>query len=181
LKYRWNDDAGLSKLANGFSVTLYSKTISDKSTSLVYNIIGKIWASPMTAIGLIVGGALWAVGKLIGRGSYAKFENNALTFTTGFDFVIFPFFKGSITFGNVIIHAHGPVNNYNSGTSIGRYDNTNIKVNVGRHEEEHTYQYERYGIFMPIIWFISALINRSIGKTAFERAADDASEIIGQW
>jgi hypothetical protein len=50
---------------------------------------------------------------------------------------------------------------------------------LGRHEEEHTYQYEKYGVLMPVIWGISAIQNGGIGNSAFEVAADDASEIPG--
>jgi hypothetical protein len=177
-----DEDTGLGNLLSnsGITVTLFSRAVSDKTTSQVYNVLGKLWALPWTIVGFTIGSILWMTGKLLGKGSYAKFENNALTFTTGFKFVLLPIFSGSITLGNIIIHAGGDVENWNSKSRTSRYDNTNIDVNLGRHEQEHTYQYERYGIFMPFIWLFSAIIHGGKGKTAFEKAADDASELPGQ-
>jgi RHS repeat-associated protein len=150
-------------------------TASDKKTSFwetVGDVVGKIIAAPITAIGLVVGTITVGISILTGNGGSIKPGNNAITFTTGLNW------GGSITLGNTIIHAGGSTTGWNADTTTLRYDRT-ANVNLGKHEEEHTYQYEKYGILMPVIWGVSAIINGGIGNSSFEVAADDASEIPG--
>jgi uncharacterized protein RhaS with RHS repeats len=139
---------------------------------IVGDIVGKIIAAPITIVGLVVGTVLTAVSVITGHGGNISITNNAITFTTGLNL------GGSITLGNTVLHAGGNVDSWNSSTTTSRYDGT-AKVNLGQHEEEHTKQYEKYGVLMPIIWGISAIHNGGIGNSGFEVAADDASEIPG--
>jgi hypothetical protein len=132
--------------------------------------IGKLWALPCTIIGLFVGAVLLAISRGCGRGGSISARNNALTFTTGLNL------SGSVTIGNVVVHAGGNARRWNSDTTWMRYDRT-AAVNVGRHEEAHTYQYQKYGVFMPILWLAETVLGGGIGKGRLETAADDYAEI----
>ena len=147
------------------------------------NTLRKIWALPLTIVGIAIGSTLHLIGTLMGTGSYVKIENNAITFTTGLKI------GGSITLGNTIIHANGPVKGWNSKTITKRYDGTG-NVMLGRHEEAHTHQYEKYGIFTPFLIIGSAILNGGIraglkgggfhdfmGRSLFEIEADDYSKV----
>lgn len=134
--------------------------------------LGKLWALPCTIVGVLVGAILLAVSRGRRRGGSVSVRNNALTFTTGLRL------KGSITIGNVIIHAGGDVDSWNADVTWMRYDRAAC-VNLGKHEEAHTYQYQRYGVFMPILWLIGAIRNGGIGNGPLEVAADDYAEIAG--
>ena len=149
----------------------------------IKNVLKKIWAFiPWTLVGIAIGSTLYVIGKLMGKNSYVKVENNAITFTTG---IKIPLIGGSITLGNAIIHANGTISDWNSNTPVDRYDMSG-KVSLGRHEEAHTYQYEKYGVFTPFLIIGSAMLNGGfgalfrgggffgfMGKSRFEVEADD--------
>jgi hypothetical protein len=122
--------------------------------------------------GVIVGSVLLAVSRGLRRDGHVGARNNALTFTTGLNL------GGSITIGNVVVHAGGDARRWNSDTTWMRYDRT-AAVNVGKHEEAHTYQYQKYGVFMPILWLVETILGGGIGKGRLETAADDYAEIPG--
>jgi hypothetical protein len=148
----------------------------------VADIVGKIWAAPMTAIGIVAGAVLTGVSIITGNGGSVSFENNAITFTTGLNL------NGSITLGNTIIHA-GPVMDgepWDSQKDTDRYDGT-AEVNLGKHEEAHTYQYQKLGIFTIPAIIGSAILNGGIGagdgsfhdfmeQSDYEKAADDYAQ-----
>ena len=140
--------------------------------------IGKVWAAPMTIVGLVFGGVSTGVSKLIGKGGSVEIVNNAITFTNGLDF------GGSITLGNTIIHVGGDVNVWNKDAITSRYDGTG-NVNLGKHEETHTYQYEKYGVLTIPILLGSAIKNGGLsestfsdfmGKSNLEKDADDYAQ-----
>jgi hypothetical protein len=145
------------------------------------DIVGKIIAAPVTVVGVVVGTVSVGISKLAGKGGSITLENNAITFTTGLNW------KGSVTLGNTIIHANGSVAEWNSETRTSRYDGK-AEVNLGKHEEAHTYQYQKYGILTPVLILGSAVINGGfhesnihdfMGKSYFETIADDYAEIPG--
>jgi hypothetical protein len=145
------------------------------------DIAGKVWAAPMTALGVVAGTILSGASVIAGRGGGISMGNNAITFTTGFNL------NGSITFGNSIIHAGGDVRRWNSNSTVYRY-NRAATVNLGKHEEAHTYQYQAYGIFTIALLAGSAIANGGFGassfhdfmeKSAFEHAADDYAQFGG--
>jgi hypothetical protein len=164
-------------------VDLWGLNASDKPRGLE-DFLGKIIAAPMTAFGFAVGTALLGISIITGNGGYYSFENNAITITTGLNL------KGSITFGNTIIHAGGKAigkGAWNSGSSTDRYDGKS-QVNLGEHEEAHTYQYQKYGLLTIPAIINSAIKNGGIGagswhgfigKSSFEKAADDYAESGG--
>lgn len=172
---------GVSKLNSNDIFLGFKTSVTDKQ---VKNALKKIWALPWTIFGLVVGGAFNAIGSIMGRESCVSIENNAITFTTGLKL------KGSITFGNVIIHAGGLVDRYDSNSTLRRYDGKG-NINLGRHEEAHTHQYERYGFFTPFLILGSAVFNGGIsawligggfhgfmGRSKYETQADDYSEVF---
>jgi hypothetical protein len=158
-------------------------TASDKKDfwGMAKDIAGKIWAAPMTAVGLVVGAIAVGVSVISGNGGRISIENNAITFTTRLNL------NGSITLGNTIIHAgsrNGNTEEWNSSSSVPRYDGT-ADINLGKHEEAHTYQYQQYGIFTPAVIVISAIVNGGLSKSNFtdfmgssdyEIAADDYAQ-----
>jgi hypothetical protein len=151
---------------------------SDKKSSFwetVKDIGGKIIAAPVTAVGLLAGSALVGLSKITGNGGSISIQNNAITFTTGLNL------NGSITLGNAIIHAGGDAEDWNADKQVWAYDNTG-KVNLGKHEEAHTYQYQKYGVLTPALIVGSAIMNGGLkessshdfmGKSEYEQAADD--------
>jgi hypothetical protein len=175
---------GVSKISSNNNIFIGFKVPVDEK---VKNVLKKIWAFiPWTLVGIAIGSALHVIGTLMGKGSYIRIENNAITFTTG---IKIPFIGGSITLGNTIIHAGGTINDWNSRSKVDRYDGTG-KVLLGRHEEAHTYQYEKYGPFTLFFIIGSAILNGGLragfsggkfhgfmGKSRFEEEADDYSMV----
>jgi RHS repeat-associated protein len=155
------------------------------------DIIGKIIASPMTAVGLIAGGTLNLISWLSGNDVSFEPANNAFSFNTG----LMLFKGGAMTLGNVIIYAGGAIKNYHKDIPVPRYDgkkdNSNevIRVNLGRHEEAHTLQYQALGIYTIPVLLGSSVINtvfrRSetkdfIGSSSLEKFADDYAESFNE-
>jgi hypothetical protein len=145
---------------------------------IVKDIAGKVWAAPMTAFGVAAGTLLSGASLMTGKGARISIENNAITFTIGFNL------NGSITFGNSIIHAGGDLRRWNSNSALLRY-NRAAYVNLGKHEEAHTYQYQTYGIFMIALLLGSAIANGGfeaasfhdfMAKSDFENVADDYAQ-----
>jgi hypothetical protein len=108
------------------------------------NIPGKIWALPITLIGLVMSMYYLFNCRINKRRYKISFENNALTFTVETNSPAL-----SITFGNVILHTSGNINTWNSQTTLTSYCG-NYSINLGKHEEMHTYQMEKGGIFWGI-------------------------------
>jgi hypothetical protein len=145
------------------------------------------WRAPMTGVGLLAGGTMTLISKLMGNDVLVELDNNAVSFNTGLNW------NGAITFGNTIIYAVGDIERYNKNWDVPRYDGT-ADVPLGRHEEKHTFQYERFGIFMIPELAGSAILNGGIGaafnapsgrgnafdafmeRSALERAADDYAQ-----
>jgi hypothetical protein len=115
----------------------------------------KLWASPGTGAGLVLGGA----GSALGAGGNALglideqpriycaynaivFENNPLMLP-----------GAGIALGNTINFGMGA----NPSDDISPYHGSPLKeaVNLGLHEEAHTYQWEALGPFFPFIYILS--------------------------
>ncbi|MDR3303374.1 MAG: hypothetical protein LBS86_03085 [Treponema sp.] len=130
--------------------------------------MGKVWAAPVTVIGLAAGGGALLVSAFTGKACAVEIKNNAVTFTTSL------YWGGSVTLGNVIIHAGGNAARWNADTVKPRYDGTGA-ILLGKHEEAHTRQYQRLGVLFFAVWGVSALVRGGIGKSVLEIAADDYS------
>jgi len=64
-----------------------------------FDIIGKIWASPVTLSAALVGLILVGLSRLIYGEGKITISNNAINFITSFNL------GGAITFGNTVIYA----------------------------------------------------------------------------
>jgi len=106
----------------------------------VADLIGKIWTLPNTVIGLI--SDLVLAPFAIANGGGFQPGNNAI------QLVGVPFGSGAITFGNSQI--------YFGDTTPGGFNTYgDPNVNVGYHEQGHTYQYQALGPFFLPAYFLS--------------------------
>lgn len=143
--------------------------------NVVGDVIGKIWALPNTIIGAMYGG----VGHVVGEIGYAlglydvspsiTFGNNAIQFLDN------PFtLRGTaITLGNTVSYGLGsPPSKY------GAYGDPT--VNIGLHEQAHTYQYQVLGpLFLPV--YLGSQVFSGNGLNAFEDAAQNYGRGSGGW
>ena len=91
------------------------------------HVLGKLWASPTTAVGLLVG----LVGWLALRGPRPRVANNAIEF---FRNPLVGLLTPAVTLGNVIIYAE-----------------SNPSEETQEHERQHTYQAEVLGpAYIPL-------------------------------
>jgi len=133
-----------------------------QGAGIIGDILGKIWALPNTVIGLVIGIASLPFGGEIHLG------NNAIQFTN------VPFGPGgALTLGNVQLY-----NGLSPSDVNPRYNGAPGSVDVGLHEQAHTYQNQALGpLFLPIY-----LLNGGISpKNPLENAADDYSQGVGSW
>ena len=124
--------------------------------------LGKIWAFPNTAIGLVAGAACLVLGARL------RLQHNALAF---FDC---PIGSGAVTLGNIILTTEPsldllvPAYLARHKSPEGRFSDCDF-VHLGRHEEAHTYQYQVLGPAFLLVYWIAG-----IGRTvsALGHAAD---------
>ncbi len=109
--------------------------------------VGKLWASPNTAIGLVLGVFGVPAGTRVVRGE------NALHFV-GHPLLLF-FTVRAITFGHCVLFRPG----VGPDTVVGRYDGSGTQ-RIGDHEYAHTLQYERWGPFFLPVYLLLALLAR---------------------
>jgi RHS repeat-associated protein len=149
--------------ADSSSVLQQVGNVATKIGTTALDLIGKAWALPNTAVGLVLGVASLPFGGKI------SFGNNAIQFTS------VPFLRNdsAVTLGNVILYDRA----LPPDSSTPRYDRTAF-VNVGLHEQAHTYQYQVLGpLFVPA-W---ALFGGPQASNPFERAADDFAQGTKGW
>jgi hypothetical protein len=129
----------------------------------VRGILGKLWASPNTALGLAFGGVAVMLG------ARARVGRNAVEFLDH-PFVAFAG-KSAVTLGNTIHYAPGR----DAAHVVARYDRAG-QVGLGDHEEAHTRQYELWGPFFLPAYVVAEWLPRWDGRpraNPFEHAADD--------
>jgi hypothetical protein len=143
----------------------------DQSIEIGKVILPKAWTSPNTALGLMLGGAGYLYGAATGQDVKVSIGNNAVQFEgnpLGQD-------GAAITLGNTISYfrsarADDTHPTYEANQPGYRRDITNTVI-LGKHEQEHTYQYEKLGpLFLPIYSFYGI----ADPKNPFEQAADKA-------
>ncbi|MDO9451296.1 MAG: hypothetical protein Q7J29_00390 [Stagnimonas sp.] len=106
--------------------------------------IGKLWASPITLVGLLVGLLAWPLGARPTRG------HNAI------QFLCFPFGSGALTLGNVVLYAR--CEPHECACLYGSKD----VLQFGLHEQAHTHQYERLGVFfLPLYFCVGGIAARN--------------------
>lgn len=138
----------------------------------ILDVIGKFWTSPNTLAGSLLG----AAGLL--AGGRAAFAHNAIVFHS------FPLIRGAFVLGNVIITSE-PDLKWHAATyeSIARRRNGTSPcavemVNVGKHEEAHTWQYQVLGPFFLPVYALTMLLP---SPTPFEHAADAYARTGSGW
>lgn len=101
--------------------------------------MGKLWTFPVTLIGLIIG----VIGFF--KGTKISIKHNAICFE------MYPWGRpgSAITLGNCIICTDLLIHKAHPYS-----DDINVFFTLGAHEEEHTYQYERLGIFFIPVWLL---------------------------
>lgn len=147
----------------------------NKSTSWLIDLLGKAWASPYTLIGLAYGllgyGAGWISFQLglyrahpgicVGHNAI-QFLNNPLTIPLA-----------AITFGNTISYGKGLGPDH-----FGAYGDPT--VNIGRHEQAHTWQYQLLGPFFIPVYFICGGVSGPT-RNPLEYAAQNFGRGTGSW
>lgn len=120
-------------------------------------LLGALWASPVTAAGLLAGGVAMA------RGAHAHWSDGALVFHR------VPFGPGgALTLGNVILHTGESLDEI-CRTYACRLHGGDDRVRLGDHERAHVYQYLVLGpLFLPLYFACGGI---SAGNR-FEQAAD---------
>ena len=126
----------------------------------IFDVVGKIWNLPNTALGLVAGGAGYVVGKVgYALGWYS--HNPQIQFGhNGIQFLNNPFMleEAALALGNAISYSKEK-----PPWEFGPYEDPT--VNYGLHEEAHTYQSQVLGpAFIP-----TYLLN----SRAFEQAAQN--------
>jgi hypothetical protein len=126
----------------------------------VARLLGALWASPNTLIGLLAGGAGLPFGA---RVRYSR-RDHALVFRR------WPWGPGgAITFGNAILHT-GDTLDVSCTTYAHRAGRAiDPAIVLGDHERAHVYQYMALGpLFLPLYLLCGGISARN----PFERAAD---------
>jgi hypothetical protein len=132
------------------------------------DIVGKIWTSLNTTVGLAIGGVGTLAGLLAGTHPRVKFGHNAIQFLNN------PLINRgeALTLGNAISYNPGVQPN-----SPGAYGDREIQV--GPHEEGHTYQAQVLGPFYGPAWL---LCGGRVGlSNPFEAAAQRYGAGRGSW
>ena len=129
-------------------------------------IVGSIWASPMTLLGLILGCGTFVLGARISQ------SDSAIVFSR-FRFIS----SGALTLGQVILFTgdslDAPAKTYHCAAFGG-----DDCVRIGTHEQAHVFQYMALGIFFLPLYFLHGGISH---KNRFEQAADRYALIGADW
>lgn len=132
----------------------------------VAQIIGLLWAAPMSLVGLLVGIAAMPWG------ARAHVSDSALVFHK------LPFGPGgALTLGNVILHTgHSLDEEITSYACRGRSDGPQLRL--GDHERAHVYQYLVLGLLFLPLYFACGGVSAS---NRFEQAADRYAQTGKGW
>ena len=126
------------------------------------NLLGKLWTSPNTILGLLIGGFGLLAGARLARGE------NAILFLSHPLMTFFP--ARAVTFGNCVLYSPG----IHPDQEVDRYDGKGLQ-RISDHEKAHTIQYQLWGpLFLPA-YLLAALLP---GQNRFELQADRWAERI---
>ena len=107
--------------------------------------LGKIWTSPNTLLGILVG----VLGML--AGARARRGENAVLFLSHPLMSLFP--ARAVTLGNCVLYRKDA----NPELEVARYDGKGLQ-RIGDHERAHTEQYERWGpLFLPVYLLLALM------------------------
>jgi hypothetical protein len=134
-----------------------------RAVHVLADFLGKLWASPNTVAGLLLGGLSMAAG------ARPQLAHNAVVFNRA------PLVKRAFTLGNVIVNPGRDLGGMcPTYASAAAYRNARDPralqfVSLGAHEEAHTLQYQLLGPFFLPLYALTQLLP---SPTPFERAAD---------
>jgi hypothetical protein len=133
-----------------------------QTAGLIADVAGKLWTSPNTLAGLLLGAAA------LGAGARVATAHNAIVFHS------VPYVRRAFVLGNVIINPMPDLDwrcaTYESVARRKRDPTCALEtVHLGRHEEAHTWQYQVLGPFFLPVYALTMLLP---SPTPFERAAD---------
>lgn len=137
----------------------------NQSAHKLCDIIGKLWALPCTLLGLIFGlcGYVSASRPRILLGNNAvQFLNHAWLFN-----------GTAVVLGNVIVYGRNAHPEH-----CGVYGDACVQL--GRHEQAHTYQYQILGLLFLLVYFLAGGL-RGPTVNPFERAAQRFGAGQGSW
>jgi hypothetical protein len=120
-------------------------------------VVGALWAAPLTLAGLLAGLAAWPLG------ARPRFSDAALVFH---HFPLGP--GGALTLGNVILHTGASLDEV-ARTYACRAHGGDDCVRIGDHERAHVYQYLVLGILFLPLYFACGGVS---ARNRFEQAAD---------
>lgn len=136
---------------------------------MVGDVLGKLWASPYTVAGLSYGLCAHLLSWLSGAKPQLRLGHNALQFINSRGV----FVGAALTLGNVILYGQGA-----EPWRDGAYGDQ--RVNLGRHEQAHTYQYQLFGpLFVFVYWFSGGFGGPD--KNRLERAAQHYGAGESDW
>ena len=142
-----------------------------RTALIALDCVGKIWTAPNTLAGLLLG-----LPTLL-AGCRPAIAHNAIVFHS------FPIGRRAFVLGNVIINPYPDLERccatYESIARRKRDIACAVElVNIGKHEEAHTLQYQVLGpLFLPVY----ALTMLLPSPTPFERAADTYAKSGRGW
>lgn len=136
---------------------------------LIARVLGAVWTSPNTALGLVAGGAALALG--------ARARWRARECALVFSRVPWPG-RGALTLGNVILHT-GDSLDVSCRTYAHRAGHgAEAPIGLADHERAHVYQAMVLGpLFLPLYLLCGGV---SVGNR-FERAADRYARLGRGW
>ena len=141
---------------------------------------GKVWASPVTLVGLLLGGVGLALG------SRPRVEHNALVFHR------YPFGPGgALVLGNVILNTlptldvrvptyavRAGIDGHSGSAHADDASHGHGQVWLADHERAHTYQYEVLGVLFLPLYLLSGGVSAG---NRFEQAADRYAQTGAGW
>ncbi len=134
----------------------------------ILDVVGKIWSLPNTIAGLAYGSAGHVAGWIKGINPKIKFGHNAMQFINN------PFIRDNeaLTLGNTILYGSN-----SPPWKPGAYGDNS--VNIGFHEEAHTYQYQALGLFYAPVYLLNGRFSGPVGNP-LEQAAQVYGRNRGQ-
>ena len=133
------------------------------------DVVGKVWALPYTALGLIYGLLWYLPSKLSGAQPQILFGHNAIQFIGSRGVLN----RTALTLGNVILY--GVDAQPECGGACG-----DSKAILGKHEQAHTHQYQVLGIlFIPVYFLMGGY--KGSNRNPLERSAQQFATGEGSW
>lgn len=133
------------------------------------DIMGKVYASPYTAAGSVVGGANVLLAKAMGdKSAGVSVQDNGIQYESGY----FGEPGGAFTLGNAVLHGPGS----HAADPNKRYDGKDTRATTSEHEAGHAYRYQHPGYVTDYVrYFVRKVLTGE--PNPYEREADD----FGDW